>query len=191
MKQHPAQIEAFERAKSYKGLQEIRGTVDEPKIVAMFADVGHSWVKDDETAWCAAFVGAMLERSDLKSTRALNARSYEQWGDEIDIMDALPGDIAVFRRGPVKGWQGHVAFVAERVRSASWIEVLGGNQGNEVGVDPYSLDKLLSVRRMPAPKTAGLPAGPRVPATVTPQKQGNPLTALISALKAVFGKARK
>ena len=66
-----------------QGTKEVKGQKDNPKIVQYFADVGHSWVKDDETAWCAAFVGSCLEKAGLTSTRALNARSYLKWGRKI------------------------------------------------------------------------------------------------------------
>lgn len=42
------------------GLKEWPGMKHNPTVVAMFADVGHSWVTDDETSWCAAFVGSVL-----------------------------------------------------------------------------------------------------------------------------------
>ena len=42
-------------AYKHLGLTEIRDDANNPEIVAMFADVGHPRVKDDETAWCAAF----------------------------------------------------------------------------------------------------------------------------------------
>ena len=81
-----------------------------PKILQYFADVGHSEVKDDETAWCAAFVGAMLKRAGMPHTGKLNARSYLDWGDEVALEDAQEGDIVVFWRGTPDGWQGHVGF---------------------------------------------------------------------------------
>ena len=69
----------YEHAKGELGVTEIAGEIDNKTIVEYFAEVGHSWVKDDETAWCAAFIGAMIERSGYRSTRELNARSYLKW----------------------------------------------------------------------------------------------------------------
>lgn len=121
-----------------------------PKVVQYFADVGHDWVDDDETAWCAAFVGAHLERAGLKSTRALNARSYLDWGEPVELQDAEPGDIAVFWRVDPNSWQGHVAFFNREGNSS--IMVLGGNQKNQVNVSAYAKSRLLGIRRMPAPQ---------------------------------------
>lgn len=119
-----------------------------PKVVKYFADVGRDWVKDDETAWCAAFVGAMLERCQIRSTRALTARSYLEWGSPVSLAEARPGDIVVFSRGNPHGWQGHVGFFVKANGSA--ITVLGGNQNNQVNERPYRRDRLLGIRRVPS-----------------------------------------
>lgn len=117
-----------------------------PKVVQYFADVGHSWVKDDETAWCAAFVGAMLKRAGMPHTGQLNARSYLQWGEPVALEDAQEGDIVIFSRGDPKGWQGHVAFYVSH--HAGNIKVLGGNQNNQVNEKNYAKARLLGIRRM-------------------------------------------
>lgn len=118
---------------------------DNPVVVQMFADIGHSWVKDDETAWCAAFSGSCLEKSDIPSTRALNARSYLDWGRVVDLENAKPGDIVVFWRGTPDGWQGHVGFYLSH--TSTHIKVLGGNQKDQVCIADYSREQFLGVRR--------------------------------------------
>lgn len=138
---------------AYKLAQADMGTVEwkdghNPKVLKYFADVGHDWVKDDETAWCAAFVGAMLKRSGLPHTGKLNARSYLDWGDEVALGSAKEGDIVVFWRGKPDGWQGHVGFFVRR--AGTHIEVLGGNQKNSVNIQRYPADRLLGVRRDPS-----------------------------------------
>lgn len=141
---------AYALASEEVGMREVQGPRHNPEIVQMFAEVGHSWVKDDETAWCAAFIGAILQRAGLPSTRKLNARSYLEWGEAVDLADAQPGDVVVFSRGNPNGWQGHVGFFVKR--AGAHIEVLGGNQSNAVNVARYPVSRLLSVRRWPAPK---------------------------------------
>lgn len=131
-------------AKSYLGIKEVPGKKDNPKIMGMYKTVGHAWVEHDEVAWCAAFVGAMLERAGLPSTRSLAARSYLKWGVPVDAKDAQVGDVVVFKRGN-SSWQGHVAFFVRQTKSL--IFVLGGNQANGVNIKGYAKSKLLGIRR--------------------------------------------
>lgn len=134
---------AYELAKAEIGTVEWTDG-NNPKVVAYFKDSGNPGVKDDETAWCAAFVGAMLRRAGMKSTGALNARSYLDWGTPVDRKDAQPGDVVIFKRGN-SSWQGHVAFfVKDR---GALLDVLGGNQSNAVNIKGYSAKGLLGIRR--------------------------------------------
>ena len=175
--QNEKQLAAFEEAKTLIGLKEIPGPDDAPEIVKFFEEVGHAWVKDDETAWCASFVGAMLERAGLKGTGKLNARSYLEWekSQAILIEDALPGDIVVFWRGKRNGWQGHVGFYVSH--GASTIQVLGGNQGNQVSIQAYKRDRLLGIRRMPGDPPS--------------KKRGNLLSMLIALIGGLTRGSRK
>lgn len=131
----------FEIAQNEQGVEEVKGKKHNADIVQYFADVGHAGIKNDETAWCAAFVGSCLEKAGLTSTRALNARSYLKWGRKIT--KPVPGCIVVFKRG-TSSWQGHVAFYIGQ--SDGRIKVLGGNQGDRVKVSSYSADDLLGYR---------------------------------------------
>ena len=140
------QIEAYIKAQSFIGTKEIKGAEHNPFVVKMFEDVGHAWVKDDETAWCAAFVGSVLEQVNVSSTRKLDARSYLGWGEVVEPEDAREGDVMVFYRGDKNGWQGHVGFFVSE--TASGYEILGGNQNDSVSVGTYSKERLLGVRRI-------------------------------------------
>lgn len=116
-----------------------------PRIDAYFDDVGYPAMQDD-TAWCAAFVGSMLKRCGLPHTHKLTARSYLDWGQPVDITKAEPGDVVVLWRGSPSGWQGHVGFFDRQ--SDGNVYLLGGNQKDQVNITGYSLDRVLSVRRM-------------------------------------------
>lgn len=143
-------MKAYELAKAEVGTVEwAKG--DNPKVVAYFKDAGHPQVKDDETAWCAAFVGAMLKRAGMQGTGKLTARSYLDWGLPVDRKDAMAGDIVVLRRG-TSSWQGHVGFFVKD--NGKTITILGGNQSNAVNRKPYRVDKgqLLGIRRAPDAK---------------------------------------
>jgi len=117
-----------------------------PKVLKYFADVGHDWVKDDETAWCAAFVGSKLKEAGLPHTGKLNARSYLDWGQSVEIGSAEPGDVVILWRGSPDSWKGHVGFFV-RFEGEDVI-LLGGNQNNQVNERSYPADRILGVRRM-------------------------------------------
>lgn len=137
-------------AESHLGLGEFPGAKHNPKILEMFEAIGHGWVQDDETAWCAAFVGWVLLQANVRGTGKLNARSYMKWGEEVSIQEACPGDVAVLWREDPNSWKGHVAFV-DSIKGG-YIYLLGGNQGNEVSNRPYPIDRVLSIRRAKTPR---------------------------------------
>lgn len=58
----------MDTAWTQQGVHETAGEGATPEIVAMFREVGATSVTSDETPWCAAFVGACLERSGIRST---------------------------------------------------------------------------------------------------------------------------
>lgn len=124
------------------GVFEYKGEKHNSKIVAFFKKVG-SRIRNDETHWCAAFVGSIFEDCYIKSTRKLSARSYCQWGQKLD--GPAVGAVVVFWRGSKLGWSGHVGFVKGK-DSKGRLMVLGGNQGNAVNVKSFSTKRVLSYR---------------------------------------------
>ena len=142
----------YQSALGYKDLKEYPGSQHNPEIIKFFADSGHNWVQDDETAWCAAFVGSVLAQCGISGTNKLNARSYLKWGNSVDINNAKQGDVVVFWRESKDSWKGHVAFYSEH--DANNVYVLGGNQGNAVSIQSYPLSRLLDVRSMAQPRTS-------------------------------------
>ena len=123
------------------GQKEVAGTRDNPHIRAFYKDVGHCEVKHDEVPWCAAFVGACLERAGLSSTGSLMARSYLAWG--VGEKDARLGAVAVLSRGRDTS-AGHVGFLVGLNESTLWL--LGGNQSDGVSVAAYDRSRLLGLR---------------------------------------------
>ena len=126
-------------ARKLIGVREIKGQKHHPEIVQMWKDIKRGGIKDDETPWCAAFVGAMLERVGVKSTRFESAKSYLDWGQLL----ALPvvGCIVVFTR---EGG-GHVGFVVGRDAEGNLL-VLGGNQGDEVNIRSFPVSRVTGYR---------------------------------------------
>ena len=104
------------------------------------------------TEWCAAFVNAILEIEGIPSNNLheypLLARSFLDWGEEVEPKDIQVGDIVVFPRGN-QGWKGHVGFYITTVdtqKGQQWV-ILGGNQKNSVRYDLYNPNKALGIRR--------------------------------------------
>jgi uncharacterized protein (TIGR02594 family) len=142
------------------GLHEAAGDADNPKVVKLFEDAGHPEVVHDSTAWCAAFVGAVLKRSGLKGNGSLWALDYAKWGQPLDGV-AL-GAVATKRRfnaaGKLVG--GHVFFVV------GWegdkVYGLGGNQADRVSVNAYPRSVVAAYRwpneiPPPGPQPSSLP----------------------------------
>ena len=136
----------YDVAESHVGVKEFPAAKHNPTIVKYYKDSGHAWVQDDETPWCAAFVGAVLAECGLSGTKELNARSYLNWGQPVDLEQAKKGDVVVFWRGSKDGWKGHVAFYSDHDEDTIW--VLGGNQGDAVNVKGYPRGRLLGVRTL-------------------------------------------
>lgn len=122
------------KARGYLGEKEIRGPKHNPKVVKFWQTIRLPGIRDDETPWCAAFVGAVLELAGFVSTRKGNARSYNNWGVPLDR--PCVGAIVVFWRGSRSGWKGHVGILVGKSANGNWL-ILGGNQGNAVSIKEY------------------------------------------------------
>ena len=126
-------------ARKNLGVKETKGGVHTSEVLKYWQDIKRGGIKDDETPWCAAFVGAMLERVGVKSTRFESAKSYLDWGQLL----ALPvvGCIVIFTR---EGG-GHVGFVVGRDTKGNLL-VLGGNQGDEVNIRAFPVSRVTGYR---------------------------------------------
>lgn len=92
-------------------------------------------------AWCAAWVGAKLEEIGIRGTGMANAKSYLNWGYQIDTPSY--GAIAVFNRGSNPA-EGHVAFIVGTTDGQ--MQMLGGNQSNSVCIQKRDRKDLVSIR---------------------------------------------
>jgi uncharacterized protein (TIGR02594 family) len=131
-----------QRALRYEGISEIKGEDHNPEILQFWRDIKRGGIRDDETPWCAAFVGAMLEQCGIASTRFESAKSYLEWGVKLD--QPAYGCIAVF--GRTGG--GHVGFVVGQ-DSFGNLRVLGGNQNDCVCIRTFPRSAALGYRFAP------------------------------------------
>lgn len=157
-------------ARRYIGTLEKSGSVHNPVIVKFWdqADI-RLRVVDDETPWCAAFVGAMITQCGYRSTGSGLARSYANSKEfiKIELPSPVPiGAIVVFAsptRGPNAG---HVGFL--EAFSGDHLLVLGGNQGDAVRVSTFPKRNLIGFYwPAHAPSHLRFPEAPTVQATPT------------------------
>lgn len=132
-------------AGAYLGIAEIPGSQHNPAILRFARDSGVEWIEDDETPWCATFIGSVLAGLGLPGTGSAMARSYETWGDEVPLHLAQPGDIVVLWRGSPSARSGHVGVLV-RIEGDS-VVLRGGNQGNRVSDARYPVERIVAVRR--------------------------------------------
>lgn len=95
----------------------------------------------DEVPWCASYVCWCLEQAGIMSTKSAAARSYINWGKELQ--NPVYGCVVIFSRGN-SPTSGHVGFFIDE--EGDFISVLGGNQSNMVKISKYNKDKLLGYR---------------------------------------------
>lgn len=137
---------AFELAKKQLLLdwKEKDGQGSNPKITQVYACVdglgNPEMIDDSSVAWCSAFVNWCIQMSGGKGTRNAAARSWLDWGKSSE---GKVGDIVVLRRG-TSSWQGHVGFVVSK--GLLYVEILGGNQDNDVCVKKYLRANVLGYR---------------------------------------------
>jgi uncharacterized protein (TIGR02594 family) len=140
-------------ARKHLGLRETKGPQHAAEILQFWKDIKRGGIRDDETPWCAAFVGAMLERADVISSRFESAKSYLAWGQKLDNPEL--GCIVVFSRDG----GGHVGFVVGRDPAGN-LMVLGGNQADAVNVRAFPRSRVTGYRwpaGYPLPEAAPLP----------------------------------
>lgn len=104
-------------------------------------------VNVQNTPWCAAFMNMVLKRCSIKGTGSNLARSFLKIGTKVELKDAIPGDLVVFKRGN-SNWQGHIATLVKKHDGEPYIEVLGGNQGDSVSIAKYAVASILGIRRV-------------------------------------------
>lgn len=137
-------------AERYRGLSENRaGDRDQLKELFKQANVN---VDPKMTAWCAAFVNAVLASNGIQGTVTktgaadLSARSFLAYGQNTDSPNK--GDIVVSKRGN-NAAQGHVGFY-QGTDAKGRVLVLGGNTGDKVGTQAIDRKDVLGFRRAPS-----------------------------------------
>jgi uncharacterized protein (TIGR02594 family) len=131
-------------ALSQYGIKEITGSNHNPTILKYFSEIGHEWVKDDETAWCSAFINWCALKAGYEHSGKLNARSWLSVGTELKL--PVLGCVVVLWRTAKNSGFGHVGlYIGE---DKDYVYLLGGNQGNEVNISKFPKYRVLSYRNL-------------------------------------------
>lgn len=132
------------KAKSHIGLREIPGPKSNPLIIHWADELKAGAIKDDETAWCATFTGAMLLESGLQvASNPFSARAYLEL--PMKLTRPAVGALAIFWRGSVGGWEGHIGIIAGKDQHGN-LMIVSGNHGDAVTCSPYTTERLLGYR---------------------------------------------
>jgi uncharacterized protein (TIGR02594 family) len=144
---------AVQVARRYIGIKEVVGTGSHPLVLWMLQRIG-SWVQDDDTAWCAAFVGFIAFTLGLEEPMSLAARSWLKVGQPVALAGAVADcDVVILKRGTgvqpgpeVLDAPGHVGWYIGR--DGDKVLVLAGNQSNQVNIQAFPITQVLGVRRL-------------------------------------------
>lgn len=144
---------AFDLASRWVGVREVPGSASNPFILGMLR-LDMTWPGTDEVAWCSAFANFICWQLRLPRSKQLSARSWLGVGQVVIPRDGKAAfDVVILKRGTgeqpgpeVLDATGHVGFFAGLHEGS--VHVLGGNQGNQVSIAPFPMDRILGVRRL-------------------------------------------
>ena len=126
------------------GITEATGPANNPLIIGWGARLRIDYAYD-EIPWCGLFVahciGSQLPTEPLP-VNPLGARNWGRMGVACAVPQ--PGAVMVFWRKSMASGQGHVGFYIGEDRAA--YHILGGNQGNKVGVMRMARTRFLGAR---------------------------------------------
>jgi uncharacterized protein (TIGR02594 family) len=134
----------LEKSRGYLGLD---ANKDRKEITRLISTPFSEPIDPVRTPWCAAFVNAMLKNGGFDHNSSLAARSFLSYG--VATKDPAPGDIVVLTRGKSE-WAGHVGFYVQTVEidGIKYVELLGGNQDNQIAVGYYPINRVLGYRKI-------------------------------------------
>lgn len=127
------------------GTAEVPGPGDNPSILEWAKQTGLDKIyKDDATAWCGLFMAYVsLQARWPLPVNPLGARNWLTWG--VKAPKPMLGDVLVFWRNNIKGFQGHVGIYVGQ--DETHYHVLGGNQADTVSIKRIAKGRLLQARR--------------------------------------------
>ena len=138
------------------GQKEIIGESHNPRILEYQEMTGLQF-GDDDTPWCSIFANWVALQANVPRSNSAMARSWLDVGESTQW--PVPGDIVVFWRKRKLGPYGHVGFFLGYTKTLKSVYVLGGNQNDEVSIEPYKVSKILGFRTLETSQDSTIPVG--------------------------------
>jgi uncharacterized protein (TIGR02594 family) len=133
-------------ALGFHGVKEVPGPASSPQVAKFHKSTAAGvpkGVDSDAVHWCSSFQCHCAEQSGIRSPRSKSAIAWEQWG--VLLVEPRLGCFAVYsRRDPANPNARHVGQWLMRIGEMDI--VLGGNQGNEVSIEPIPWSRLVGYR---------------------------------------------
>jgi uncharacterized protein (TIGR02594 family) len=130
------------------GTREVPGGANNPIIMSWGNRLGAKVLGikygADSVPWCGLFAAHCVSQAGVKPPPiAIRAKAWADWGIRIGTTATRPpmGSIAVFGRDG----GGHVGFV-DSVNADGSLNILGGNQGDEVNIRKFARNRLIALR---------------------------------------------
>lgn len=138
----PAEVPWMSIALDEIGVQEIRGSEHDPRVMEYWSSLP-SWKgkATDEDDWSSAFVAWVLKSAGVEAIDSAINRDWLAWGDSTE---AVEGCVAVFWRESPTSWKGHAGFLVDEDERS--YHVLGGNQRNSVSIERIPKARFLGCR---------------------------------------------
>ena len=134
-----------ELAKAANGFWKEQGSNNNPNSINLTQQLCRCRVGVDP--WCACFVSWALIRAGLNSLKTASSQKYRNYGFEIGTSswaNVRKNDIIVLSYG---GGKGHVGFFRGYDPNSRRVNILGGNQKNDLNIKSFSTSRITSVKR--------------------------------------------
>jgi len=170
----------FDFAQTQEGIKE-----PDPRILDYFdATDFKPKPRSTTTPWCGAFASyCMMKSGDATAAASIPGGSaaavnWKKWGASLTVKpEEVPlGAVVVLSPSPGTGGTGHVGFYAQFLNDGKTVELLGGNQSNQVVRKAFPASRIVAIRWLDlGPPTAAeaaaqvpLPAGEPPPGAPPP-----------------------
>lgn len=97
--------------------------------------------------WCSSFISWVLDQAGIQAPRTASSQYWRNYGTEVGIRnweDARMNDIIVFR---YNNGLGHVGFYRGYNKTTNRVNILGGNQGDDLNIKSFSTGKVVAIKR--------------------------------------------